>query len=172
MATMQRHLVHVGFPRTGSTSLRGWFDSRSELVYAHDAIGGVTSADGLAWRATVPDEAARWVVTSAERLILPVVEGPAPPPPRQPASGGRPQGHRPAVAEAPTETVAVRRQRACERLRTMFGDPTILIVTRGFRGMLASSYSEALRWGSSASVEDLITEYQESPAREGLRGTR
>src|SRR4051794_5362767 len=120
---MQRHLVHVGYPKAGSTTLQAWFASRSEFVFADETIGGVTSADGIAGHVATTDDAVRWVVTSAERLIVPAIED---------------------FGEPPTEPIAVRRRRVCERLRTMFGDPTILIVTRGFRGIMASNYSQVV----------------------------
>jgi hypothetical protein len=144
---MQRHLVHVGYPKAGSTTLQAWFESRPEVVFGHDAIGGVTSAAAIASQVAVTDNAPRWVVTSSEWLIH-AGDGPGIP---------------------PTEPVAARRPRVCARLRTMFGDPTILIVTRGFRSVIASSYSEVLRWGLALSVEEVVSLYQESPAFEGWR---
>jgi hypothetical protein len=146
---MQRHLVHVGYPKAGSTTLQAWFESRPEVVFAHDAIGGVTSAAAIARQVAVADNAPRWVVTSSEDLMVPG-DGPGIP---------------------PTEPIAARRRRVCARLRTMFGDATILIVTRGFRSIMASSYSEVLRWGPSLSVEEVVSLYQESPAFEGWRVT-
>jgi hypothetical protein len=145
---MQRHLVHVGYPKAGSTTLQAWFESRPELVFAYDAIGGVTCADGIAGHVAATDGAPRWVVTSAERLITPSIEGPG---------------------VVPTEPIAARRRRVCARLRTMFGDATILIVTRGFRSAIASTYSEVLRWGLALSVKEAVLLYQESRAFEGWR---
>jgi hypothetical protein len=146
---MQRHLVHVGYPKAGSTTLQAWFESRPDVVFADDTIGGVTSAEGIAEQVAVTDGGPRWVVTSAERLILPTVEGKGP--------------------MAPTEPIAARRERVCARLRDMFGDATILIVTRGFRSIIASSYSQTLRWGPALSVDEFLALYQESPEFEGLR---
>jgi hypothetical protein len=147
---MQRHLVHVGYPKAGSTTLQAWFESRPELGFADDAIGGVTSANAIANQArsdAVSDNAPRWVVTSSEWLMVPA-EGPGIP---------------------PTESIAARRRGVCARLRTMFGDATILIVTRGFRSAIASSYSEVLRWGLGLSVKQFVSLYQESPAFDGWR---
>jgi hypothetical protein len=157
---MQRHLVHVGFPKAGSTTLQAWFASRPELVFAHEAIGGVTTADGIVQRvAAAPDEAPRWLVTSAERLIVPAVEG-----------AGIPYGpHEQGPHVLPKEPIAPRRERVCARLRTMFGDATILIVTRGFRSMMASAYSQTVRWGPALSVDEVVALYEESPAFAGVR---
>jgi hypothetical protein len=55
---MQRHLVHVGYPKAGSTTLQAWFESRPEVVFADDAIGGVTSAAAIARQVAVTDSAA------------------------------------------------------------------------------------------------------------------
>jgi hypothetical protein len=106
----------------------------------------------------VTDDAPRWVVTSAERLILPAVEGPGVPPV---------EGLRDPLPQM--EPIAALRRRVCARLRAMFGDATILIITRGFRSEMASSYSDALRWGLALSVEEFASLNQESPAFEGLR---
>jgi hypothetical protein len=139
---MQRHLVHVGYPKAGSTTLQAWFEGRPEVA------SWATSAEAIARQVAVTDNAPRWVVTSSEWLILPAFEGPGVP---------------------PTEPIAARRRRVCARLRAMFADATILIVTRGFRSIIASSYSEVLRWGPGLSVEEFLSLYQESPAFEGWR---
>jgi hypothetical protein len=144
---MQRHLVHVGYPKSGSTTLQAWFESRPELVYAPDAIGSVTSAPAIASQVAGTDDAPHWVVTSSEWLIVPT-DAPAAP---------------------PTEPIAARRRKVCARLRTMFGDATILIVTRGFAGVIASAYSEVLRWGLAYSFEEVVSLYQDSPEFEGWR---
>jgi hypothetical protein len=144
---MQRHLVHVGYPKAGSTTLQAWFESRPELVFAPDAIGGVTSAPAIASHVADTDDAPRWVVTSSEWLMVPSDAPTAP----------------------PTEPIAARRRRVCARLRTMFGDATILIVTRGFRSVMASTYSEVLRWGLALSFKEVVSLYQESPEFEGWR---
>jgi hypothetical protein len=141
---MQRHLVHVGYPKAGSTTLQAWFESRPEVA------SWATSGAAIARQVAVTDNAPRWVVTSSEWLILPAFEVMTP---------GVP----------PTEPIAARRRRLCARLRTMFGDATILILTRGFRSIMASSYSEVLRWGPALSVEEFLSLYQESPAFEGWR---
>jgi hypothetical protein len=147
---MQRHLVHVGYPKAGSTTLQSWFESHPEVVFADDAIAGATSAEGIAAQVAVTNNRPRWVVTSAERLIAPAIESNGP--------------------IAPTEPIAARRERVCARLRDMFGDATILIVTRGFRSIAASSYSQTLRWGPALSVDEFVSLYQESPEFEGCRG--
>jgi hypothetical protein len=144
---MQRHLLHVGYPKAGSTTLQAWFGSRPELVFADDAVGGVTSAEAIAAQVAASDGVPQWLVTSAERLILPAIEG---------------RG-----LTAPAEPIAERRQRVCARLRAMFGDATVLIVTRGFRSIIASSYSQTLRWGPAMSIDEFLSLAQESPEFEG-----
>jgi hypothetical protein len=110
----------------------------------------------------VTDNAPRRVVTSSEWLVLPALhEGPGV------------AGDDRAMRIPPTEPIAARRRRICARLRTMFGEATILIVTRGFRSVMASSYSEVLKWGPALgpalSVEEFLAAYHESPALEGWR---
>jgi hypothetical protein len=188
---MQRHLVHVGYPKAGSTTLQAWFESRPEVV------SWATSAAAIARQVAATDNAPRWVVTSSEWLMLPAFERrllEAVGADQLAADVSREEHGRDAVHHGvgdagdevrrartarserdegagipPTEPIAARRRRVCARLRTMFGDTTILIVTRGFRSIIASTYSEVVRWGSALSVEEFLSVYQESPAFEGWR---
>ena len=70
----------LGYPKAGSTTLQAWSKTRPEVVFGHDAIGGVTSAAAIASQVAVTDNAPRWVVTSSEWLMLPGAEGPGHPP--------------------------------------------------------------------------------------------
>jgi hypothetical protein len=188
---MQRHLVHVGYPKAGSTTLQAWFESRPEVA------SWATSAEAIARQVAVTDNAPRWVVTSSESLMVPAFErrlleavgadqlsadlpreehgrhavhhgvGDAGDEVRRARTARSERDEGPGLPS--TEPLAARRRRVCARLRTMFGDATILILTRGFRSIIASSYSEVLRWGSALSVEEVVSVYQESPAFEGWR---
>lgn len=136
---MPRHLIHIGFPKTGSTALQSWFAHHPELVYAPTGLAGHRDGDDLAERAASGGELEPWCVTSAERLSVPR------------------SSQRDADVDAPGDVpLAERRRRACGLLRALFGDATILIVTRGFEGVLASAYSQHVRVGGTMSPRELL----------------
>jgi hypothetical protein len=72
------------------------------------------------------------VVTSCEDLAMPLSD------------------FRPAV------DVAVQRERVCLRLRALFPDALVLIVTRGFSGVLASTYAHYVRKGGTLGRSELF----------------
>jgi hypothetical protein len=83
------HLIHVGFPKAGSTALGAWFESRPELEYAPNALAGHYHAFELAAAAATAD-LPLWHVTSAESFSAPRVTD-------DPLAGAAP--HEAAVAE-------------------------------------------------------------------------
>jgi hypothetical protein len=94
---MSGHLIHIGYTKTGSTSLQAWFQSRREFAYRANGIGGVHNAGEVVSQSRVASMP-RWVVTSWENLVVPNGDDPINPPP------------------GPIEA---RRRRVCERLRMM-----------------------------------------------------
>lgn len=131
---MPGHLIHIGFPKAGSTALGGWFDAHPQLEYAPDAIAGCHDAFGIGARAAAR-ETAGWYVTSAENLSTPRMSDD--PRLRAPAAPGR----RASLPEA--------RERVCRSLALLFPAATILIVTRGFRGQILSGYSQYVKSGGT-----------------------
>src|SRR5438132_8111259 len=124
MDTHSRHLIHIGYPKAGSTTLAAWFAENPQLEFAPNGIGGFANVCELASRAARGAVLATWHVTSSEELTVPRPSvaftlqdpGPAPPPSR----------------------IVEDQERVCRILERMFAGATILVVTRGFRGELAS----------------------------------
>ena len=136
---MARHLIHVGFPKSGSTYLQHWFALHPDLSYEPGGLAGLDSVYGVARLAAVPHKPYRYRVTSYEGLSAPQ------------ANAGwsldyRPDGLPPAA----------RQKHACTILAELFPNATILIVTRGFRSMILSSYSQYLRVGGNLPLVDLL----------------
>lgn len=130
---MTRHLIHIGYPKAGSKFLQAWFERHPELRYATGGLGGYRDVYELAR----PDDGRtyKYFVTSAEDLSSP----------------NRSAGDLP--LDVPTEwrekQGRVKRDQAhvCEVLRSLYPGSRILIVTRGFRGILMSGYSQYVRAG-------------------------
>lgn len=139
---MPGHLIHIGFPKAGSTALGAWFDAHPQLEYAPNAIAGCHDAFGIAARAAAR-ETAGWYVTSSESLSMPRMTDD----PRLRAPGA--PGRRVPLPEA--------RERVCRNLALLFADATILIVTRGFRGQVLSGYSQYVKSGGTLPLPALFS---------------
>src|SRR5581483_6310380 len=126
------HLIHVGFPKAGSTSLQAWFERHPELVYAHGRFGGYRTLRHLPARTGDPSRGPAWHVSSEERLVLPAPDD---------------------LGDLNTlGDVRERRARACVVLRLLSPGATILLVTRGFRGALQSIYAHFVSAGGRLGI--------------------
>jgi Sulfotransferase family len=125
-----RHLIHIGYPKTGSKLLQRWFAAHPDLAYAPWGIAGFADAHALVTAAAAP-EARAWRVTSHEALATPVADL------ADPGSGRSPR--------LPTRAAQAR---ACDLMASLFPGATILIVTRGFETLLPSVHGELVRGGA------------------------
>ncbi|HZG09242.1 MAG TPA: hypothetical protein VEZ70_09715 [Allosphingosinicella sp.] len=145
---MTPHLIHIGYPKTASNFLRAWFETHPQIAFIHGGIAGYSNVQSI-WR--LPQEDAqppRLRVTSSEVLVAP-----------QTNTG-------PGVRHDPERRGAMPAEQAlvCGRLKECFPNAHILIVTRGFRGMILSSYSQYVRTGGDLDMETLIANAQQSNA--------
>jgi len=127
-----RHLIHIGYPKTGSNALRAWFASHPGIAFHDGAIAGWRSVYDIATDPAEGDPSRIWRVTSGEGLATP-----------HPAVGRR----RVDYASLDSGEVAAGQARVCGALAALFPGAAILVVTRGFRAMLLSSYSQYVRTG-------------------------
>ncbi len=144
---MTRHLLHVGYPKAGSTFLQRWFDDHPQLAHHYGAIAGFRDMHGIAAEGTVRREAL-YRVTSNEEFCAP-----------------RPDAGRTAVDfEVRRElSVAEAQQRVCSMLAGLFPNATVLIITRGFRSMILSWLSQYARSGGDVDVRQLLLNDREAP---------
>ncbi|HEV3001351.1 MAG TPA: sulfotransferase [Solirubrobacteraceae bacterium] len=141
---MPGHLIHVGFPKAGSTALGAWFDAHPQVAYAPNGLGGFYHAFDLAAAAAGAGEPPPWHVTSAESLSFPrITDDPV----------ARARG-----APARAVTLTESRERVCRMLRALYPGATILIVTRGFRGAMLSGYSQYVKTGGRGAASELRPE--------------
>ncbi len=133
------HLIHIGYAKAGSTFLQEWFAAHPELAYVKGGFGGFSSIWDVARQGARLQRRVVYRVTSSEQLSVPS------------ARAGIP-GHRGDnwgfTAEAQTAV--------CSTLAGLFPNARILLVTRGFRSVSLSGYSQYVRRGGSRDLESLM----------------
>ncbi|WP_443478830.1 sulfotransferase [Novosphingobium aerophilum] len=136
---MSVHLVHVGYPKTGSTYLQSWFSRHPDILFEPYHLGGSAGPLRFAWQA-VCGEAGKARVTSCEDLSVPAI---------------RPEDW-PRMAQA---------QRAvCDHLHALFPSAHILIITRGWREVIRSAHSQLVAMGWHEQLETFLA----SPAAQSV----
>lgn len=135
------HLVHVGLPKAGSTWLQSWFSAHPQIAYCPGGMGGFADVHRLAASALESGAGIRCRVTSNENLS-------APRPITRPESVDYDRRARDSIGEE--------QARICKTLAGLFPGAAILIVTRGFRSMMLSAYSEYVRTGGSDTLESVL----------------
>ena len=135
---MAGHLIHVGYPKAGSTFLQEWFARHPELRYAPAGLGGFRDVYELC---QVGGRRCRYYVTSFEGISSPYTgTGRA-----SFEEGGKRGGLPDRIKDAQAEVCAV--------LKTLYPGSRVLIVTRGFRDIALSGYS---RYVSAGGVLHLV----------------
>lgn len=129
---MTGHLIHIGYPKTGSNFLRRWFLDHPQLGYADGGIGGFRDVFDIARQGAAARDEIRYRVTSCEGLATPHRD-----------VGLAVELYRRDLWSSFRETQAVARN----LLSSLFPAARILIVTRGFEAMVRSSYSQFVRTG-------------------------
>ena len=124
------HLIHIGYPKSGSSFLRHWFAAHGEIAYRPGHIAGLSRFANIGGKA----HGIKLRVTSSETFSSP---------------------------ETPGETLNPGAYRAaqtavCESLADVFPTAHVLIVTRGYRSMIMSSYSQYVRAGGSKSLQGML----------------
>jgi len=145
---MTRHLIHIGYPKTGSTFLQHWFAAHPQIAYVHGGIAGFRDVYAMIAEAAADRPERLWRVTSHEAFTSPFPDA----------------GKRNIDLDRPGEgTLADRQARACDLLAQSFPDAHILVVTRGYRSMILSSYSQYVRVGGTEDLETQVGRGGENP---------
>jgi hypothetical protein len=131
---MRKHLIHIGYAKAGSTLLQRWFKEHPQMLYEEGRLAGARSVLHLASQATQSLPAGKVRVSSSESLATPT----------------------PWTSERSPDREALRRHdpqsfagAACAELADLFPNAYILLVTRGFRSVMLSSYSQYVRTGGT-----------------------
>lgn len=138
---MTGHLLHVGFPKTGSNFLRRWFREHPQLAYSEGGIAGYHDVYEIAREGVAPRPDVRYHVTSSESFTAP----------------HRQTGQELYSSYDPLDP-AVGQENVCALLASLFPGAYVLIVTRGFRSMIFSSFSQYVRSGAGVPLEEFVTQ--------------
>jgi len=123
-----KHLLHIGYPKAGSTFLKHWFAHHPCIAYHSNVQKGYLTTQKL------PGDTG-WVVTCDETLTLTL---------------GEDLSHIP----TPQET-RDRQARLAKQIRQNESVHTILMVTRGARSLYRSAYSQYLKAGGHLTYDKL-----------------
>jgi hypothetical protein len=138
---MLGHLLHIGFPKTGSKFLQRWFDAHPQLNHREGAIAGYGNVYEIVERAVAPPDGVLYHVTSSEGFTAPL----------------RVPGSRIISYDEPSDLRRAR-ENTCRSLAALFPAAHVLILTRGFRSMLVSSFSQYVRIGGDVPLEQVFTD--------------
>lgn len=136
----QGHLIHIGYPKTGSTFLQRWFAANPQLIYAIGGLAGFRSVGHVVKEGATGPRRGLYRVTSEEGLSMP----------------------RPHPWQPPALDLADAQAEVCRMLAETFPDARILLVTRGFRSMILSLYAEWVRRGLDLGIADFCTRMAET----------
>ena len=144
---MKNHLIHIGYPKTGSTFLQEWFNQNPQISYSHGALAGFNDIFGIV-RLAVNSKPNEYLcfVTSTETISIPQFE-----------AGYIPVRHGKGVI-LPSDSIIEAQKNCCQLLKELFPNGKILIVTRGLRKMLFSGFSEFVKEGGVFSLNELTTD--------------
>ncbi len=134
---MPKVLIHIGYPKTGSTYLQKWFEKHPAMLYKARAIMGFEDALDLARYAEKTEKLHDFLVLSSEDLS--VWKG------DYNILGFVSKGYDMQKYNEHLTTV----------LHDTFVSPYILIVTRGYESILRSLYSQYVRGGGVLDFEEL-----------------
>jgi len=138
-----RHLIHIGYPKAGSTFLQEWFRCHPDLQYRPGGLAGFHNVYELGRPAA---SVCRYYVTSFEGLSTPH------------ESAGDLRLDFDGITAVQEDPVKDNQARVCARLQTLFPDARILIVTRGFRSMIMSAYSQWVRMGARRRLKEMCND--------------
>ncbi len=138
-----KHLIHIGYPKAGSSFLRAWFAQHPKLFYQDGGIAGFSDIYELV-RAGASKESNKYdyFVTSSEAIAVTNV-----------------------FAGIPNTNFGFKNQKfnqqgdthkLCMTLHGLFPNSKILFITRGFEAFAKSSYSQYIRSGGIHSKEELL----------------
>ncbi|HKO62449.1 MAG TPA: hypothetical protein VJV03_14895, partial [Pyrinomonadaceae bacterium] len=137
--------IHIGYPKAGSTFLQAWFEGHPELGYTPGGLGGFHNVYEIC-RGT--GTILKYYVTSYEGLCTP-----------NESAGAVPLEMSLRWNE---HTSRIKKDQAdvCTLLKSLYPESRIIIVTRGFKAMIVSGYSQYVRaggvLGASKAVPDKV----------------
>ena len=129
------HLLHVGYPKTGSKFLQRWLAGHPDIAFSQWGIAGFGDAHAMMAAAGGPP-LPPWHATSHEALLTPLA------------------GYRDLGADGVELPTRNDQHAACAMLAALFPRAHILIVTRGYEALLRSFYAELVVGGARYSFRE------------------
>jgi hypothetical protein len=136
---MAKHLIHIGYPKAGSTFLQAWFAQHPELCYAPGGLGGFYNIYEIC---RPSDWACKYFVTSFEGIATP----------HKSAGDFRLDT---GLQDFGPEPIKDDQKNVCSVLSSLYPGSRILIVTRGFKGIILSGYSQYVRTGGVMHLDQM-----------------
>lgn len=137
---MSHVLIHIGFPKSGSTYLQKWFEEHPEIYYQPKYIAqGFYHAGELARYLQLTEKVAQNFVLSSEDITL---------------WGGNPNLY--GLRRLEPYNYRKFQNRMCETLYTIYPTSKVLIVTRGYLSIFTSIYAQYIRIGGTLSYTELF----------------
>jgi hypothetical protein len=139
------HLIHIGCPKAASNFLRRWFKCHPQLQYLEGGIAGFRNVYEIAAHSVQHDPSILYRVTSCEALATP----------------NRDVGQ-PSIDYQEISRSAMRKAQAqvADTLASLFTQARILLLTRGFRSLILSAYSQFVRTGGQLDFADYCQHLQ------------
>jgi hypothetical protein len=138
---MSQVLIHIGYSKAGSSYLKRWFLAHPDMYYRAKSVAGFYTAEDIVRYAQKNEKEPAYFVLSSEHisvwrgdydLITSITSG---------------------------YNLETYHQRMTATLHDIFAEPYVLIVTRGFSGVLRSLYAQYVRDGGILSFEKLNLQY-------------
>ena len=150
------HWIHIGFAKTGSTYLQRWFDDHPQIAYRPGGIAGQYNIHDLVSESQFQSDEFRCRITSCEQIASPPFQ-------QSDASAG------PELQSYDPEASMISCNTTCNLLSDLFPNAHILVVTRGFRSIIRSSYSEMIRQGAGVLPHEMLETINQFDIREIFR---
>ena len=129
-------LIHIGFPKTGSSYLQGWFDAHPRMYYQNHAITGFYHSHDIARYAESTDPIHDCFVLSSEDLSV-----------------WKGEVDIVGVKYARFYDVKAYHAKLSETLHRIYPQAKMLIVTRGYISYFSSLYAQYISSGGALSFE-------------------
>lgn len=139
---MKQHLIHIGYPKSGSTFLQEWFLQNPLLHYAPGGLGGFHNVYQISQNSAAEEtKDFRYFVTSDESLCIPQI-----------STGTIPINNEIQKTNFAISTLQARNKN-CDTLQSLYPNASILFITRGFEALIKSGYSQLVRTGFTYNIE-------------------
>jgi hypothetical protein len=134
-----KHLLHVGYPKSGSCFLGEWFHHHPAFFFKDFKLSGIESTSDFCKIALQENNKNKYCVIRDMIFSCPIVN-----------------------EITYLSGINEYQEKICATLYDLFPDSKVLIVTRGFESAIISGYCQYIKEGGTASLRDLIINAKDS----------